>query len=151
MKSWVSSAFGEFSPTPSSSKTSTSRSATTRNTTGSRATQQQLNSSRVTTITRSATTVVTSQLSINENLKIESKPKASVQFAENKVAAEKSRNQIEQCLADKYSPTSRAELVVNKSKIEQLSSLIDEITNKSRGSILLIDGPTGCGKTVSTN
>lgn len=54
-------------------------------------------------------------------------------------------------LAEKYAPVSRIELVVHKAKVDQLSSIIDDITGRKKGSILLIDGPTGCGKTVILN
>lgn len=64
-----------------------------------------------------------------------------------------SKKQIEtKCpLTEKYQPVKRADLVVHKSKIEQLSSLIDQITSKNTGSILIVEGPPGSGKNVNSN
>lgn len=51
-------------------------------------------------------------------------------------------------LASKYEPKSRAELVVHKNKIDQLNNILDDCLNKPKGSIILIEGPAGCGKYV---
>ena len=51
-------------------------------------------------------------------------------------------------LFHRYEPTTRTELVVNKAKIDQLSKLLDEILSKSKGSIVVIEGPSGSGKYV---
>lgn len=56
----------------------------------------------------------------------------------NQPAASASKHTITKCpLTEKYEPVKRADLVVHKSKIEQLSSLIDQITSKPNGSILM--------------
>lgn len=60
----------------------------------------------------------------------------------------KASNNEQQSLADKYMPINRADLVVHKAKVDQLSSIIDDVMARKKGTILLIDGPTGCGKTV---
>ncbi|RMZ94778.1 cell cycle checkpoint RAD17 isoform X2, partial [Brachionus plicatilis] len=52
-------------------------------------------------------------------------------------------------LANKYEPENRSELSVHKNKIEQLSNLLDDCLIKNKGSIILIEGPSGCGKFVT--
>jgi hypothetical protein len=52
-------------------------------------------------------------------------------------------------LCDKYEPTNRADLVVNSKKVEQLSSMLDDLIKKQKGSILVIEGPSGSGKNVN--
>jgi DNA polymerase III delta prime subunit len=49
-------------------------------------------------------------------------------------------------LAEKYAPKHRAELVVNKAKVEQLSGILDSLLDKQAGSIIIMEGPAGCGK-----
>ncbi len=49
-------------------------------------------------------------------------------------------------LAEKYAPKNRTELVVNKAKVEQLSGILDLVINKPKGSIIIMEGPPGCGK-----
>jgi len=51
-------------------------------------------------------------------------------------------------LAERYRPKSRAELIVNKAKIDQLSQLLDNVIIKKKGTIIILDGPSGCGKNV---
>jgi DNA-binding NtrC family response regulator len=51
-------------------------------------------------------------------------------------------------LSEKYKPKTRNDLVVNKSKVEQLSQLIDTSMQKKKGSVLIVEGPSGCGKYV---
>ena len=53
-------------------------------------------------------------------------------------------------LVDKYKPKTRADLIVNKTKTEQLSQLLDGVINKCKGSVVIIEGPSGCGKLVIT-
>lgn len=50
---------------------------------------------------------------------------------------------------EKYAPKDRAELVVNKNKLDQLSTILDDITLSSKGRIVIIDGPSGSGKFVN--
>ena len=52
------------------------------------------------------------------------------------------------CLSEKYKPKTRSDLVVNKTKVEQLSQLIDTAMQKKKGSVLIVEGPSGCGKYV---
>lgn len=52
-------------------------------------------------------------------------------------------------LAIKYEPQTRSELSVHKNKVEQLSNLLDNCLNKNKGSLILIEGPSGCGKYVA--
>lgn len=51
-------------------------------------------------------------------------------------------------LAVKHEPVSRSDLVVHKNKIDQLNNLLDDVLDKSKGSIILIEGPAGSGKYV---
>ena len=55
---------------------------------------------------------------------------------------------IKLLLTEKYQPNSRSELIVNKAKVDQLSNLLDSAFEKKNGSIVIIEGPPGCGKTV---
>ena len=50
---------------------------------------------------------------------------------------------------EKYAPKDRAELAVNKNKLDQLSTILDDITLSSKGRIVIIDGPSGSGKFVN--
>ena len=52
-------------------------------------------------------------------------------------------------LCEKYKPKNRAELIVNKAKIDQLSQILDNVINKKKGSTIIIEGPSGCGKNVN--
>jgi hypothetical protein len=46
-------------------------------------------------------------------------------------------------------PQNRGDLVVNKSKVEQMSKILDDLlAKKNKGSIVVIEGPSGCGKYV---
>lgn len=134
MKSWVSSAFGNIQSTPSSSSVSTR--PTSRNVSGR--TVENASSQRVGKFPQTN----------DENINKATVKSKSV-LTNNKLKPEPKLAKNEQSLADKYTPTNRSDLVVNKSKVDQLSSSIDEMTSRKRGSILLIDGPTGCGKTVT--
>lgn len=49
-------------------------------------------------------------------------------------------------LAEKYEPKMRSDLIVNKAKIEQLSTMLDWATGQQTGSIIIMEGPPGCGK-----
>ena len=51
-------------------------------------------------------------------------------------------------LAAKYKPKNRSELIVNKSKVEQLGQVLDNVISKSKGTVVILEGPSGCGKTV---
>lgn len=51
-------------------------------------------------------------------------------------------------LVERYKPKSRIELIVNKAKIDQLSQVLDNVINKKKGSIVILEGPSGCGKNV---
>ena len=51
-------------------------------------------------------------------------------------------------LVERYKPKSRLELIVNKAKIDQLSQVLDNVINKKKGSIVILEGPSGCGKNV---
>ena len=53
-------------------------------------------------------------------------------------------------LCEKYEPKNLNDLVVNKSKVDQLSNVLDELIRRQKGSILLIEGPSGSGKYVNT-
>jgi hypothetical protein len=53
-----------------------------------------------------------------------------------------------QSLCDKYEPKSRVDLVVNKAKVDQLSNILEDLIKKQKGSILVIEGPSGSGKNV---
>ena len=57
-------------------------------------------------------------------------------------------NKSNVCLSEKYKPKTRSDLVVNKTKVEQLSQLIDTAMLKKKGSVLIVEGPSGCGKYV---
>ena len=61
----------------------------------------------------------------------------------------KEKTEISTNLAIKYEPQNRLELSVHKNKVEQLSNLIDDCMTKSKGSLILIEGPSGCGKYVA--
>lgn len=65
----------------------------------------------------------------------------------NSPAKRKTENSIS--LSTRYEPQTRSELSVHKNKVEQLSNILDDCLNKSKGSIILIDGPSGCGKYVT--
>lgn len=54
-------------------------------------------------------------------------------------------------LAEKYEPKMRSDLIVNKAKIEQLSTMLDWAIGQQTGSILIIEGPPGCGKQATLN
>lgn len=136
MKSWVSSAFGELGgSTSSSSQTPSSKSSSRTIRTPATASRNTQSTTR-TTKTFEAENVLRSQ-----------QPAAGKKLGAQRSPLRDKTNELG--LSDKYAPTSRSDLVVNKSKVDQLSSLIDDLVARKRGSILLIDGPTGCGKTVS--
>ncbi|XP_072244679.1 cell cycle checkpoint protein RAD17 [Leuresthes tenuis] len=50
---------------------------------------------------------------------------------------------------DRYSPRSQVELAVHKKKIEEVESWMRAHTNVSKGGILILTGPAGCGKTAT--
>lgn len=136
MKSWVSSAFGDLgsasSQTPSSK--STTRAIRTPATVAT--------TSRSTQLTRTAKTFEP------ENALRSQQPAAGKKLGAQRSPLKDKTNELSS-LSEKYAPASRSELVVNKAKVDQLSSLVDDLVARKKGSILLIDGPTGCGKTVS--
>jgi CRISPR/Cas system-associated endonuclease/helicase Cas3 len=51
-------------------------------------------------------------------------------------------------LLEKYEPRKCSDLIVNKNKIAEVSKLLDKIIENKNASIVLFDGPNGCGKTV---
>uniref|UniRef100_A0A1A7WCP3 RAD17 homolog n=1 Tax=Iconisemion striatum TaxID=60296 RepID=A0A1A7WCP3_9TELE len=50
---------------------------------------------------------------------------------------------------DTYSPRSQAELAVHKKKVEEVEKWIKTHTNISKPGVLILTGPTGCGKTTT--
>lgn len=72
---------------------------------------------------------------------------SSSSAAKNSFPVDNSKK-IKLLLTEKYQPNSRSELIVNKAKVDQLSNLLDSAIEKKNGSIIIIEGPPGCGKTV---
>ena len=68
---------------------------------------------------------------------------------ENANISYKNNEKCQVQLSEKYEPKTKAELVVHKNKIEQLNNVLVSIGEKPKGSIVLIEGPAGCGKYVS--
>ena len=135
MKSWVSSAFSDDKPPPSSSSSSSQA-------TGIRAplkttTSTSLNSIEVISSSKPPMTKIPST---RAKLATVMKPETTAKRHQAPVSSVS--------LSDKYEPAQRADLVVNKSKIEQLSSALDSMMTKRVGSIMIIEGPPGCGKSV---
>ncbi len=134
MKSaWVSSAFGDLATTPAPKSTQSSQRPATREV-SKRALANPPNTQPVQSETNS------------ENRQPLRPLTSKVQPKTQQPARNNANSQMS--LAEKYAPKSRAELVVHKAKVDQLSSLLEDIISRKKGSILLIDGPTGCGKTV---
>ncbi|CAF0863650.1 unnamed protein product [Brachionus calyciflorus] len=92
------------------------------------------------------TTRASSQKQTLSNL-TNKEPKAKISEPFNSPAKKQKENTLS--LSLKYEPTTRADLSVHKNKIDQLSNLLDQIISKERGSILLIEGPSGCGKYIT--
>jgi flagellar biosynthesis GTPase FlhF len=138
-KSWVSSAFSDDQSTPSSSNVPPRATRATKK--ASVASTSKTNSAS--SQSSSSTTSVAAKLTpmISKLIKTEQQ----VNNSSKKISS------LTRCpLIEKYRPKTRSELAVHKTKIEQLSNLIDQITtNKKNGSILIIEGPPGCGKNVS--
>jgi hypothetical protein len=138
-KSWVSSAFSDDQSTPSSSNVPPRATRATKK--ASVASTSKTNSAS--SQSSSSTTSVAAELTpmISKLIKTEQQ----VNNSSKKISS------LTRCpLIEKYRPKTRSELAVHKTKIEQLSNLIDQITtNKKNGSILIIEGPPGCGKNVS--
>jgi hypothetical protein len=124
MKSWVSSA---FDTNQSSTRSSSSSSLTNKK--FDEKTQQSQPSQR--SSQRSANNKATTSKVVSE--------KCLMKFAQT------TNNLL---LSEKYKPTKRIDLVVNKTKVDQFSNLLDEIFKRDKGSILLVQGPSGCGKLV---
>ena len=137
-KAWIESAFGDDPITTASIK---KPAKSTRKTTTAPAasTTEPKKKSAQTSSTGTQLTPLISKLINNFNNQPASPDQSAV-----------SRRQTEtKCpLTEKYQPLKRADLVVHKSKIEQLNILIDQITSKSTGSILIVEGPPGSGKNV---
>lgn len=132
MKSWIESAFADepaVGPLSKVRKTTTSRKKTTP--------QSVINSTVGTT--KSASTKLPPLLS-----KIISNQPTSQEHHQQ--TNKKSTSRLP--LTEKYEPKKRNDLVVHKSKIDQMNTLIDQISSKQTGSILIIEGPPGCGKNV---
>ena len=142
MKSWIESAFAdEPSDTPPTKirKTATARKKTT----------PQISNSISNTKSSSSTAINSTNKTTSTKL-----PPLLSKIINNQSSQEQSINSNKKTpitklpLTVKYEPKKRIDLVVHKSKIEQLNSLIDQITSKQNGSILIIEGPPGCGKNV---
>lgn len=83
--------------------------------------------------------------SSNEENKVPSKATRASAIKRSAVAKSPPRKP-KLLIAEKYAPQTKADLVVNKAKVEQLSSLLDTVLGKPKGSIVIIEGPPGCGK-----
>ncbi len=139
-KSWVSSAFSDDQSTPSSSNvppraTRATKKASVASTSKTNSASSQSSSSSTTSVAAKLTPMISKLIKTEQQVNNSSKKIPS----------------LTKCpLIEKYRPKTRSELAVHKTKIEQLSNLIDQITtNKKNGSILIIEGPPGCGKNVS--
>lgn len=128
MKSWVSSA---FSADDFSSKKETKKKTVTKKTDS--------------TITNNLNDITNSHASGTKPAKV-SATAATSSYA--RPAQTNTANKSNICLSEKYKPKTRSDLVVNKTKVEQLSQLIDSAMQKKKGSVLIVEGPSGCGKYV---
>jgi DNA-binding NtrC family response regulator len=135
-KSWVSSAFSDDqSPSPLASNVAPRATRATKKTSVATKTSSSASSSSTTSVAAKLTPMISKLIKTEQQVNNSSKKISS----------------LTRCpLIEKYRPKTRSELAVHKTKIEQLSNLIDQITmNKKNGSILIIEGPPGCGKNVS--
>jgi ABC-type uncharacterized transport system fused permease/ATPase subunit len=140
-KSWVSSAFSDDQSTSSSSNVApratraTKKASVTSTSKTNSASSQSSSSSSTISVAAKLTPMISKLIKTEQQVNNSSKKISS----------------LTKCpLIEKYRPKTRSELAVHKTKIEQLSNLIDQITlNKKNGSILIIEGPPGCGKNVS--
>lgn len=132
MKSWIESAFSD-EPSAATSSTRTTRTRKAATTTTAAATTKKPSSSSTTIKTSTKLPPLLSKIISNQ---------------ENR--SEQSKKPQTKCpLTVKYEPKKRTDLVVHKSKVEQLSTLIDQVTSKQTGTILTIEGPPGSGKNVN--
>lgn len=136
MKSWISSAFSdEFKP----SKTNGTKSTSTNNKLV-KATSSSFSKNEFEQVAELKNTISSSIQNINTKNKENS---ISTQGRSAKIAKIESIS-----LSQRHEPESRADLVVNKAKIDQLDKIIDDILVKKKGSIVIVEGPSGCGKYV---
>jgi hypothetical protein len=77
------------------------------------------------------------------------KENTTQRFTSQSKKANNTKSSTGQTLCDKYEPTNRSDLVVNKAKVDQLSNILDDLIKKPKGSILVIEGPSGSGKNVT--